>query len=161
MMNIKQSIPAAAAVMMMLSACMPIKGRPINTTNLEQVKHICIRPNPKSDFPDWSRQLRLALQKEGVSSQVIDPRGAAPENCRYDLIYKAFNTGKSADTLESASLVIRDNKRQRVGLIKYKLRGEAQQQFVKQPNLQAQTDMLIKRMFKYKYPANADSITLE
>ena len=140
---------------------MPIKGRPINTTNLEQVKHICIRPNPKSDFPDWSRQLRLALQKEGVSSQVIDPRGAAPENCRYDLIYKAFNTGKSADTLESASLVIRDNKRQREGLIKYKLRGEAQQQFVKQPNLQAQTDMLIKRMFKYKYPANADSITLE
>ena len=92
---------------------------------------------------------------------MIDPRGAAPENCRYDLIYKAFNTGQSADTLESASLVIRDNKRQRVGLIKYKLRGEAQQQFVKQPNLQAQTDMLIKRMFKYKYPANADSITVE
>ena len=121
MMNIKHSIPAAAAAMMMLSACMPLTRRPINTTNLEQVKHICIRPNPKSDFPDWSRQLRLALQKEGVSSQVIDPRGAAPENCRYDLIYKAFNTGKSADTLESASLVIRDNKRQRVGLIKYKL----------------------------------------
>lgn len=74
-----------------LAACTTGQTRIGNygATELQKIKHLCILENPKAPQPEFTQNIRTALEKQGISSETVNilterKRLYEPE-CRYNL----------------------------------------------------------------------------
>lgn len=94
----------------LLSACQ--SNRPSLSANgaqeLSNIRHLCILARAKDPNPGLNQEISLALQKYGISSEIIDVatnrQRLYESECRYNLRY---NTKGSGNGLNYISLLIR------------------------------------------------------
>lgn len=115
-----------------------------NAQTLHKIRHVCIVANPRLKQPaQMEHHLATALRGQGISSEIVAARNRnrlrAPA-CRYSLHYKGRG---STDVIHSFSLVLRTPERS-ISRVNFVEANAAYYQ--QQPNVQQQTDGIIKRM---------------
>ena len=109
---------AVFAFLTLAWGCTSVTVRPVDRS--VQLKHVCIRENPKVWVKDFLPVLRDGFERHGISSEVFSEEPAS--HCEFIVTYTALQSWDFANYLAHAELRLERQGKQ-VAFAEYHLKG--------------------------------------
>lgn len=142
----KLGVITATVSTLLLSACTTVITTDDPVEKRGDLKHICLKESKNPRLKEFIPSMAKSLEKRGFTTEINIEKPAA--HCKYMINY-ALNTRNGVVTRATVQMQELDgNDYDRIGEIVYKQRGDEEQAIVRQGGVQAQTDRIVKELFK-------------
>jgi hypothetical protein len=128
---------------MVLIGCTSIQVQPIDSSL--NLKHVCIKENPKVIVPDFLTIIQDGFDRHGISTEVFS--GETPEQCECILTYTALRSWDMAVYLSHAELRL-ERKGRKVAYAEYHLKGKGGFSLMKWQSNKTKMDPVIDELLK-------------
>lgn len=128
---------------MSLAGCTSIQVQPLDRA--ANLKHICIKENPKVIVSDFLTVLRDGFDRHNISSEVFS--GEIPDGCEYVCTYTALQSWDFTTYLSHAELRL-ESKGRKVAYAEYHLNGKGGLSLMKWQGTKTKMDPVIDELLK-------------
>ncbi len=127
-----------------IGGCTSIRVQPIDRT--ANLKHVCIKENPKVIVSDFLTVLRDGFDRHGISTEVYTDK--APERCEFILSYTALRSWDLAPYLSHAELRLENKEGRKIASAEYHLKGKGGFSLMKWQGTKTKMDPVIDELLK-------------
>jgi hypothetical protein len=131
------------ASVLAIVGCTSIQVQPIDSSL--NLKHICIRENPKVIISDFMTVLRDGFERHRITTEVFS--GTAPDRCEFILSYTALQSWDMGAYLSEAELRL-ESKGRKVASAEYHLVGKGGFSLMKWQGTKTKMDPVIDELLK-------------
>ncbi len=111
-------LPTMMILTLSIQGCVSIQVQPVDRAL--QLKHVCIRENPRVKIDDFVGVVQDGFDRHGISTELVRDGSDLPERCEYVLTYAAVRAWDLAEYMHYAHLRL-EHKGATVAYAEYRL----------------------------------------